>query len=153
MSEAPGGGGYLPSRCSTSGRFTPAASTSIKTSPAAGTGSGRSASFRTSGGPDWRSQQRACLSSLKTQDPKSHVHFSPDGNRGDDKQRHEFTPAALWRAIAAHLALDVGAHQVLAEVVVDHVTAILVDEAHALFGARLACTSRTSPARPPRFRD
>ena len=38
MSDAPGGGAYLPSRCSRSGRFTPAAATRISTSPGPGLG-------------------------------------------------------------------------------------------------------------------
>src|ERR1039457_1702933 len=49
--DVPGGGGYWPARCSTSGRFTPAASTRISTSPGPGTGVGTSAICRTSGGP------------------------------------------------------------------------------------------------------
>ena len=35
MSDAPGGGGYMPLRCITSGRLTPAAATLINTSPVA----------------------------------------------------------------------------------------------------------------------
>jgi hypothetical protein len=38
---APGGGGYIPMRCITSGRLTPAAATRISTSPSPGTGTGR----------------------------------------------------------------------------------------------------------------
>src|SRR4051812_22436081 len=51
MSEAPGGGGYLPRRCIRSGRFTPAAVTRISTSPAPGAGMGRSTTRSTSGPP------------------------------------------------------------------------------------------------------
>src|SRR5262249_40902724 len=51
MSDAPGGGGYLPCRCTRSGRFTPAADTRIKTSPWPAIGSDRSPSRRTSGPP------------------------------------------------------------------------------------------------------
>src|SRR6516162_55647 len=52
MSDAPGGGGYLPCRCMMSGRFTPAAATRTSTSPARGSGTGRSTRRRTSGPPD-----------------------------------------------------------------------------------------------------
>ena len=123
MSEAPGGGGYLPRRCSTSGRLTPAAATSIRISPAAGTGSGRSASFRTSGGPD-------CVISTA-------LHFSPDGRRGDDSSAANSRQRRAGVLSRPTLLLDVGAHQVLAEVVVDHVAAVLLDELDALLGARL----------------
>src|SRR5262249_14118941 len=51
MSEAPGGGGYAPRLCMTSGRFTPAASTLMRTSPARATGTGRSTGTSTSGPP------------------------------------------------------------------------------------------------------
>src|SRR3989442_7972086 len=54
MSDAPGGGGYLPRRCITSGRLTPAAATLINTSPDPGTGVGRSTGTRTSGSPGSR---------------------------------------------------------------------------------------------------
>src|SRR5436190_9804804 len=54
MSDAPGGGGYLPRRCMTSGRFTPAAATLISTSPADGAGRGRSTGTNTSGSPGSR---------------------------------------------------------------------------------------------------
>src|SRR6185369_4858387 len=46
MSGAPGGGGYMPRRWSTSGRFTPAAATLISTSSGPGAGTGRSTSAR-----------------------------------------------------------------------------------------------------------
>src|ERR1700730_4332899 len=52
MSEAPGGGGYLPCRCMMSGRLTPAAATRMRTSPARGSGTGRSTSRSTSGPPN-----------------------------------------------------------------------------------------------------
>ena len=51
MSDAPGGGGYLPWRCIRSGRFTPAAATLISTSSAPAAGLGRSTGVRTSGPP------------------------------------------------------------------------------------------------------
>ena len=51
MSDAPGGGAYLPIRCTTSGRLTPAAATSISTSHGPGSGRGRRAGRRTSGPP------------------------------------------------------------------------------------------------------
>ncbi len=51
MSEAPGGGGYSPWRCITSGRLTPAAATLISTSPAPGIGIGRVPGRSTSGPP------------------------------------------------------------------------------------------------------
>jgi hypothetical protein len=51
MSDAPGGGGYLPWRWTTSGRFTPAAATWMTTSSSAGTGIGRVVTLSTSGGP------------------------------------------------------------------------------------------------------
>src|SRR4051812_7504728 len=51
MSDAPGGGGYLPSRCMMSGRLTPAAVTRTRTSPGRGAGTGRSATRSTSGPP------------------------------------------------------------------------------------------------------
>src|SRR5712691_704309 len=54
ISDAPGGGGYLPRRWNTSGRLTPAAATLMSTSPAAGTGFGRSTGTSTSGSPGSR---------------------------------------------------------------------------------------------------
>src|SRR5437588_446037 len=51
MSDAPGGGGYLPCRCMMSGRLTPAAATRTSTSPALGSGTGRLTRRRTSGPP------------------------------------------------------------------------------------------------------
>ena len=51
MSVMPGGGGYCPIRCITSGLFTPAAATFIKSSPGAADGVGRSVPTSTSGGP------------------------------------------------------------------------------------------------------
>src|SRR5690606_19523037 len=50
-SDTPGGIGYRPLRCSTSGRLMPDAGTRIRNSPAAGTGSGRCVSRSTSGPP------------------------------------------------------------------------------------------------------
>ena len=138
MSEAPGGGGYLPSRCSTSGRFTPAAATSISTSPAPGTGSGRSASSQDLGRPELRDLDAAhgctCCSLQPRRQPRRR------------QQRRELAPARAPASVAPGLLLDVGADQVLAEVVVDHVAAVLVDEPHALLGPRLACTSRSARA-------
>src|SRR3989442_5519323 len=51
MWDGRGGGGYLPSRWATSGRFTPAAAILTRTSPDPGAGVGRSAGRRTSGSP------------------------------------------------------------------------------------------------------
>ena len=48
---APGGGAYPPLRCSTSGRFTPAATTRINTSSTRGIGTGRCTTRSTSGPP------------------------------------------------------------------------------------------------------
>src|SRR5690349_2552059 len=50
-SDAPGGGGYFPSRCMISGRFTPAAATRISASAGPGSGRGRRTGRRTSGPP------------------------------------------------------------------------------------------------------
>src|SRR5436305_3901437 len=52
MSDAPGGGGYLPCRWRRSGRLTPAAVTRTRTSPTLGRGTGRSARRSTSGPPN-----------------------------------------------------------------------------------------------------
>src|SRR5258708_1724789 len=54
MSVVPGGGGYKPLRCKTSGRFTPAAATRINTSRGPISGTGRCVGCRTSGGPGSR---------------------------------------------------------------------------------------------------
>src|SRR6185437_1339696 len=51
MSVTPGGGGYPPRRCNTSGRLTPAAATLISTSPGPGAGIGREVGRSASGGP------------------------------------------------------------------------------------------------------
>src|SRR4051812_20077607 len=51
MSEAPGGGGYLPCRCMRSGRLTPAASTRTRSSAGPGSGVAPTPATRTSGGP------------------------------------------------------------------------------------------------------
>jgi hypothetical protein len=51
MSGAPGGGGYCPLRCITSGRFTPAARTRTRISLGPGAGTGRSSGTSTSGPP------------------------------------------------------------------------------------------------------
>src|SRR3954454_10069883 len=51
MSDAPGGGGYMPCLCITSGRLTPAAATRTSTSPGPGAGTGRTSGTRTSGPP------------------------------------------------------------------------------------------------------
>ena len=48
---APGGGGYMPMRCIRSARLTPAPTISTTASPGPATGSGTSASCRTSGPP------------------------------------------------------------------------------------------------------
>jgi hypothetical protein len=53
MSVIPGGGGYFPSRCSTSGRLIPEAATRTSTSPSLHTGIGRLVIVRTSGPPGW----------------------------------------------------------------------------------------------------
>src|SRR6266550_2188789 len=50
-SLAPGGGGYEPERCATSGRLTPAAATLIRISPAPGEGTARVSGSSTSGPP------------------------------------------------------------------------------------------------------
>src|SRR5579883_2004901 len=66
MSVTPGGGGYAPFRCSTSGRLTPAAATRISTSFGRGTGTGRETARRTSGGPGVPiSMAVMCKASLK----------------------------------------------------------------------------------------
>ena len=49
--EWPGGGGYEPCRCNTSGRLTPAAATSTRIWPGPGCGTGRLAGTSTSGPP------------------------------------------------------------------------------------------------------
>src|SRR4029450_13066536 len=54
IGDASGGGGEAPARCRQSGRFTPAAATSIRTSPAFGLGTAPSVSVRTPGGPGSR---------------------------------------------------------------------------------------------------
>ena len=51
MSGAPGGGGYWPLRCMTSGRLTPAAATLTRISLSPGFGTSRSSGFSTSGPP------------------------------------------------------------------------------------------------------
>ena len=51
MSDAPGGGAYLPWRCRMSGRLTPAAATAISTSRGPGSGVGRVTGRSTSGPP------------------------------------------------------------------------------------------------------
>ena len=91
MSLAPGGGGYAPSRCSTSGRLTPAAATSISTSPAPGTGSGRSTGRSTSGPPGCAiSMQRTVVPPAYRPSPAT---ARPDGSRGDDSSSRERRPA------------------------------------------------------------
>jgi len=54
MSVAPGGGGYRPWRCITSGRLTPAAAIFTSTSPSPGCGSGRCSGTSISGSPGAR---------------------------------------------------------------------------------------------------
>ena len=51
VSGSPGGGGYRPSRCRRSARFTPAARTRTTRSPSRGCGSGTSDTCKTSGPP------------------------------------------------------------------------------------------------------
>ncbi len=53
ISLAPGGGGYFPSRCMRSGRFTPAAATRMSTSRGPGRGIGNSTGRSTSGVQAW----------------------------------------------------------------------------------------------------
>src|SRR5215212_4641830 len=48
-----GASGYMPTRASRSEKLMPAALTAIRTSPGPTWGSGRSSTFRTSGGPCW----------------------------------------------------------------------------------------------------
>ena len=69
MSGAPGGGGYIPSRWTISGRFTPAAFTWIKISPAFGSGSGSRAGFSA----DCDVLDEATAARLSRPDPKTEL--------------------------------------------------------------------------------
>src|SRR5206468_12484031 len=83
MSDAPGGGGYRPSRCMTSGRFTPAAATRIRTSPADGAGRGRSVGTRTSGSPGSRIWMAIMFVTLRADQHKGHQgHNGYKGHKG-----------------------------------------------------------------------
>src|SRR6185503_4883744 len=94
------------------------AATRIKTSPGPGTGSGRSTTLSTSGGPG-----------VEISTPRI-VH--PERRR---QSRRRNQPGELTPAIGA-ARFDVGRNHVLPEVVVDDVAAVLVDEPHALLGPR-----------------
>ena len=69
MSGAPGGGGYFPSRCITSGRFTPAAATLTSISPAFGCGVSRSCGTSTSGAPGSRIAMAVMRAGMLMSDP------------------------------------------------------------------------------------
>src|SRR6186713_2438347 len=105
-----------------SGRFTPAAATLIRTSSTAATGSGRSTSFKTSGPP-------GCEISI------AFISSQPRRQPGRREQIAKHLPAILRAVHRTAALLDVLAHQILAEVVVDHVAAVLVEEPGALFRA------------------
>ncbi len=118
-SEAPGGGAYFPSRCRTSGRFTPAAATAMSTSPGAATGRGRSTRRRPSAGPG------VPISTAR-------IGLVPQV-RGQSRRRQQpGEDSPPLRGIVAGAPLDVGPGHVLAEVVVDDVAAVGVEELHPL---------------------
>ena len=129
MSLAPGGGGYAPRRCRTSGRFTPAAATRINTSPAPGTGSGRSTGLRTSGGPASRSRRRFIDQRTSIKSSDSHRAVSRRATRRQAARTTLPAPRERSRRRAASVASTYAATMSLPEVVVDHVAAVLVDEA------------------------
>ena len=66
----PGGGGYLPSRCITSGRLMPAAATFTSISPAFGCGVSRSCGTSTSGGPGSRIAMAVMRAGILMSDPR-----------------------------------------------------------------------------------
>ena len=96
-SDAPGGGGYAPRRCSTSGRFTPAAATLTSTSPGPAPADRARPGAAPPGGPACRFRRLACPPLLSS---------APTAAAATTAARR--TPATAPRRSVAGPALDVG---------------------------------------------
>ena len=76
-------------------------------------------------------------------------HCKPDGSLGDESSFSNSVPPLRRIVCRAAARLDVAPDHVLAEVVVDDVAAVLLDEPDPLLGAFRRGTSRTSRGTPP----